>query len=473
MKPELSKEKPILTPSPRQTWQDYQAELKRRNIRKRHTRRLVRCVMFLLVLAASLYGLSVRIDGFSGTPKDFSEPKPSLALSDPSDSQANKTPDLDIKKNNWTALWRNPSSLKEIRPQWTFHQDGKRFSVETTLNASLQHFLNDKIDRKLPKQVAVVVVEPSTGRILALAGHDRINPTNNPCLKSDFPAASIFKIVTASAAVEKHAFKPETSFFYNGQKHTLYKSQLKNTRNKYSHWITLRDSFAQSINPIFGKLGIYHLDMSEIENYARAFGFGEEIEFELGKFRSSLFVSEEPYHLAEIASGFNRKTTLSPLHGALIASAVLNGGRFMSPSLIDRVTNGDGETVYQGHTSQISQAISPSTASVLSDLMQATIRSGTSRRAFSGYRYDKVLSKLIIGGKTGSISNITQTSKYDWFVGFAKEKGRAESIAVSVLVVHGETLSRRAGSYARMAIKAYYEEHFNGKSAVSNNKRRS
>jgi len=185
----------------------------------------------------------------------------------------------------------------------------------------------------------------------------------------------------------------------------------------------------------------------------------------LGMSRSGLFVSEEPYHLAEVASGFNRKTTLSPLHGALIASAVLNGGKLMSPSLIDRVTNGKGETVYRGQTSQISQAISPNTASVLSDLMQATIRSGTSRRAFSGYRYDRVLSKLIIGGKTGSISNVTQTSKYDWFVGFAKEKGRAESIAISVLVVHGETLSRKAGSYARMAIKAYYEEYFNGKNS--------
>ncbi len=105
--------------------------------------------------------------------------------------------------------------------------------------------------------------------------------------------------------------------------------------------------------------------------------------------------------------------------------------------------------------------------------MQATIRSGTSRKAFRGYRYDKVLSRLVIGGKTGSISNLEHTSKYDWFVGFAKDKKAPESIAVSVLVVHGDKVGRKAGSYARLAIRAYYDAYFSGKSASSGSNERS
>ena len=88
--------------------------------------------------------------------------------------------------------------------------------------------------------------------------------------------------------------------------------------------------------------------------------------------------------------------------------------------------------------------------------MEATIRYGTSRKAFRGYQKDEVLSKLNIGGKTGSIYNRSHELKYDWFVGFADLKNGNHKVAVAVVVAHEKYIGIRASRYAYMAMKKYY-----------------
>ncbi|MCP3901798.1 MAG: PbpA, partial [Desulfobacteraceae bacterium] len=82
--------------------------------------------------------------------------------------------------------------------------------------------------------------------------------------------------------------------------------------------------------------------------------------------------------------------------------------------------------------------------------------------AFRGHNKDKVLSKLVIGGKTGSIYNKKHTIKYDWFTGFAKEKNKTideynNKLAVSIVVGHGDYIGTRASNYGKMIIKEYYK----------------
>jgi cell division protein FtsI/penicillin-binding protein 2 len=71
-----------------------------------------------------------------------------------------------------------------------------------------------------------------------------------------------------------------------------------------------------------------------MQQFADDFGYNQSIPFELPLNPIRCSVSDDPYHLAEIASGFNKETQLSPLHAALMASVVLNGGRLMSPVLV-------------------------------------------------------------------------------------------------------------------------------------------
>jgi cytidyltransferase-like protein len=267
------------------------------------------------------------------------------------------------------------------------------------------------------------------------------------------------KLITAAAAVETCDLEPGSLLNFSGGKYTLYKSQLDPKPSKYANRITLKDSFAQSVNPVFGKLGANRLGKDVIEDYAEAFGFNREIDFELPLRPSRIELSDKAFALAEVASGYNRTTRISPLHGAIMAAAVVNHGRWVEPTVVDWIVNDAGQTVYQNQTVYRDQAIDLETARVLRRLMQATVQSGTAHRAFQKHHGDKVLSRLEIGGKTGSMGDGSAEMFYDWFVGYARELHGTEQVVFAVVVAHEDYIGTRASAYAAMAIKEYFKGH--------------
>ncbi|HHC25059.1 MAG TPA: PbpA [Desulfobacterales bacterium] len=341
------------------------------------------------------------------------------------------------------------------------------FYVETSIDTSLQNFILKKMDTSTSRYVGIVAMDPYTGRVLAMVGFDEDDASGNPCTDNRFPAASVFKIVTAAAAIEKCGFDSDSQLTYSGRKHTLYKSQLREKTKRRVRKITLRDSFAQSINSVFGKIGIHQLGKTTLQEYAEAFGFNRNIDFEIPLAPSVISISDEPYRWAEIASGFNRETTISPLHGALIASAVLNRGRLIEPVIIDKIKDEEGQVIYQSRLTPLNQAITPHASEVMNDLMKATIQSGTCRKMFRGYKKDPVLSRLSIGGKSGSISSKARDARFDWFVGFAEEKDGHEKIVISAVIAHGKYIGIRAAQYARILIKKYFSNYFSNKASES------
>ncbi|ABA88617.1 transpeptidase [Syntrophotalea carbinolica DSM 2380] len=330
--------------------------------------------------------------------------------------------------------------------------------IETSLDEDLQNYLLSHMDRKNSRDIGIVVMDADTGRVLAMAGYDKTGSAGNPCLRSNFPAASIFKIVTAAASVDHCNYTAKSTMHFNGYKHTLYKRQLTEKTNKYTNTVSFKDAFAQSINPVFGKLGELRLGKSVLEKYADTFRFNEPLNFDLSLQPSHFRITEDPYNWAEIASGFNRDTTISPLHGAVMASAVLNQGRITAPYLVDRILDDEGNTLYHGEQSWEQQAMSENASAVLRQMMQTTIKSGTARKSFRGYRKDKILSQLQIGGKTGSMDNKTHDVRYDWFVGFARELSGKANLTVAVMVAHEKYIGIRASQYARMAITHYFRK---------------
>jgi len=293
---------------------------------------------------------------------------------------------------------------------------------------------------------------------LAMAGYDRSNPDGNPCLDSRFPAASVFKIITAAAAVEAGDLNPGAILKFSGDRYTLYKSQIASKTPKNASQISLKDSFAQSVNPVFGKLGANLLGKDVIEAYAEAFGFNREIEFELPLRPSRIELTDGPFELAEVASGYNRTTRISPLHGAAMAATILNQGRWVEPTIVDWVSNDAGQTIYQSQAVYRDQAIDRDTAKVLRQLMQATVQSGTAHKEFQKHHGDKVLSRLEIGGKTGSMGDGVGEMRYDWFVGYAREPQRNKQMVVAVVVAHEGYIGTRAAAYAIMAMKEHFQE---------------
>jgi cell division protein FtsI/penicillin-binding protein 2 len=141
----------------------------------------------------------------------------------------------------------------------------------------------------------------------------------------------------------------------------------------------------------------------------------------------------------------------------MMAAAVVNQGRWVEPTIVDWIISDAGQAVYQNQAVYRDRAIDLATAKVLRHLMQATVQSGTAHKEFQKHHGDKVLSRLEIGGKTGSMGDGSAETFYDWFVGYARELDGTGQVVFAVVVAHEEHIGTRASAYAAMAIKEYFK----------------
>jgi membrane peptidoglycan carboxypeptidase len=195
---------------------------------------------------------------------------------------------------------------------------------------------------------------------------------------------------------------------------------------------------------------------------AMSFGFNENLSFEMPLDISTFELGDDPedsFHLAELASGFNRETRLSPVHGAMIASVVLNGGDIFEPTIVSEVYDLDNKLVYRSRPKILGRAISLQTAEELSVLMQAAVTNGTGRKHFSDIGNNPILSKLTLGGKSGTI-NDEEGNRVEWFVAFASpesEEGSLEQLALAAVVVHDGRTNVSSQELVKKALQAYYK----------------
>ncbi len=444
------------------SWMTCQMRTRRTAARRRLARKAVRYVTTFLFVFILIYGITGEAvyhmdpaEKQAAGQAESEEDGPMLA------HQRSPENSPRIRREEIPGLLDDRVFVNLKKPAFDIANGKGTYRVQTTLDGDLQRYLLENLNRSYARYIAIVVMAPDTGRVLAMVGYDREDSRNNPCLDSHFPAASIFKIVAAAAAVEKGGFRPDSSIAYSGRKYTLYKFQLEKPSKRATRSVSFKDAFAQSINPVFGKLGVHHLGRDALREYAEAFGFNRSLGFEIPFPPSEIAIKEIPYHWAEIASGFNRQTRISPLHGALIASAVENGGSLMAPILVDAIADNASRAVYQSAPSPIGRAVSSEASGILRGLMEETVATGTCRKTFRKADRDPVLSRLRIGGKTGSINSRDHSyRRYDWFVGFAGDKEGDETIALSAIVVHDKFIGTKAREYGRMAIRRYFDRYF-------------
>jgi cell division protein FtsI/penicillin-binding protein 2 len=338
-------------------------------------------------------------------------------------------------------------------------EKGNALYVRTTMDPALQSWAVGYMPNVKALSAALVVMHPQDGEVQAMASYLADGQPVNLALRSSFPAASLFKLITAAGAVEKKNMGSDSTVSYDGGKHTLYKKNVESGIKEGEHQVTLKEGFANSINSVFGKIGAFSLGPKGLESFAKKFYFNQPISFEMPVQKSQFDVQEDedPYRLAELASGFNRTTKVSPLHGAMLASAIVNQGTLMEPAIVREIFDQDNRIYYerQGPVS-LGEVVSPRTVAELKTLMEATVTEGTGRRRFGDADTHKVLSKLDIGGKSGTINN-DEGHRVDWFICYAKEKQGTEAIAVASVVVHGAKMGIRSQEIARQAIIQYFK----------------
>lgn len=332
------------------------------------------------------------------------------------------------------------------------------YSVQYSLSAELQSFTKNIVKRYRPDYCDVVVLDARTGRILVLLSTEVGEPSPvNRVIKATFPAASIFKMVTAAAAIEKYNLTPEVEISYTGSNYTLYKRNLFNkTPNRWARTLSMTEAFAKSINIYFGKLAIEFMHPLDLVDYANRFLFNQKIQTDLPvEISKAGLIDQDPYHVAEIASGYNDVNTLSPLHGALMASAVVNDGVVYAPYIVDALFDESGQEIYRAQSEVVAQPILFHTAQKLRELMMATVQSGTSRKSFRQLNKSLRFQELEVGGKTGSLTGSEPKGKTDWFVGYA-EKGE-DRLAIAVVTVNKEFWRVKSAFLAQEIIKQHFK----------------
>jgi penicillin-binding protein A len=434
------------------TWRNYQRRLRVMNGLRYHLRRLPRLGVYagstFLLLITILYTASWIFANFDADTRR-------------TEKKEKHGPEWDnqFSKKDLSGLLQhlNLTGSTETRT-YTLAKQGVKFIVETSIEPELQNYITTLLSHSMTDRAAAIVLKPDTGRILAMAQYERHETGDERILglEADFPAASLFKIVSAAAAIEAKGFTPDKTLAFRGKKHTLYKSQLKQANGRYTVKTNLKMAFSGSINPVFGKIGIYYLGKDLIKEYADKFLFNHTIPFDLPIDMSTVQVPDDDFGLAEVASGFNKKTRISPLHAALITAAVVNNGDIMAPWLVRAVNDYTGKVLYRVTPSRLASPLKPHTAETLRILMRETVVSGTSRKAFRRLRRKKSFKNIELGAKTGTINDERDQFKYDWITAYALPRQGEGGICITILAVHGEKLGIRASEMARYVINHYF-----------------
>jgi peptidoglycan glycosyltransferase len=357
------------------------------------------------------------------------------------------------------ALGKRRVTAQELRDTLTFTMHDDRFEVISTIQIALQEKVEALYRRYDPLYAAFVAVDPDTGAVLAMADHSRLGHSENLALKSTYPAASVFKIVTSAAAIESAHMQPETAVPFNGSYTTLYKRNLTYKTDRWTRHIRLSEALGKSINSIFGKVAVHGIGRTSLQQYANAFGFNQAITFDMPVDISSVIVPEDDYGIAESGSGYTKRQTLSPLQGVLIAATIANGGNTPQPSIVKTVLDHDKTVVYEFAPSMINRPITSQTAGLLSEMMEKTITQGTARKIFNDYNRHPILSRLFIAAKTGSLTGDEPRGKYDWFVGFARSNDSGEKrIAFASMIVNDKFWRVKSAFIAREVLLEYYKD---------------
>lgn len=319
----------------------------------------------------------------------------------------------------------------------TIDRDRRGYDVILSLDIELQQLAYNLLGFR---KGAVVAMEPSTGRVLAMVSRPGFNPAEvearwdelrndpaspllNRAAQGLYPPGSTMKIVTAAGIL---GLKPETKdrVFDAPGFIVVEGRRIEDTQARGE--LRLAQAMARSSNYVFATLGLEQGASVFVET-SRSFGLTSEIPFDLPVGKGSLPEPENlsRLELAESAIGQGR-VLVSPLGMCLVASAVANGGKIMAPTLVDAVGSPGGPKIRTFKSKLLFSPVDTATAGTLKEMMVQAVAGGTGRGAR--------IPGIKVAGKTGSAEN-PHGQTHAWFIGFAPADN--PQVAVAVVVENG------------------------------------
>ncbi|MER6220333.1 peptidoglycan D,D-transpeptidase FtsI family protein [Streptomyces sp. 900105755] len=326
-------------------------------------------------------------------------------------------------------------------------------NVVTTLSAAAQKAAYNGLKAQGGKG-AVVALEPSTGKILALASYPSYDPSSfagtsdtdaeawkklqkkydpndpmlNRALRETYPPGSTFKVVTAAAALENGLYKTADENTDSPLPYVMpgTTTELKNEGNIPCKNATMRNALKFSCNTVFGKIGA-DLGNDKMLAEAKKFGFDSE-QFTPVRSSASVFSDNMNQSQTALSSIGQYNTAATPLQMAMVASAVANDGKLMKPYMVDKLQSSNLDTVSQTDPEEMSQPLSSSNAQILQSMMETVVKDGTGKNA--------QINGITVGGKTGTAQHGVENSEnpYAWFISYAKLPDGSKPVAVAVVI---------------------------------------
>jgi peptidoglycan glycosyltransferase len=325
--------------------------------------------------------------------------------------------------------------------------------VVTTIDAKAQQAAFNGLGGK---RGAVAAIEPSTGKILALASTPSYDPGTvsgtgsavtaawnalaanstqpmlNRALRQTYPPGSTFKVVTLAAGLANGVYSGIDVPTDSPDPYTPKDTSTPLTNESSSDACadaTLRYALAVSCNTVFGKLGV-DVGLQGMVRMAEAFGFNQRNQtIPVGVAPSVFDTTVTGQALLALSSIGQYNTAATPLEMAAVTAAIANGGVLMKPQLVAATTRSDG-TVLKGFSPQrFGQPISATVAGEVQQAMQGVVTSGTGGNA--------AIPGVVVGGKTGTAQNGVNNSgtPYAWFISWARPAaGGAAPVAVAVVI---------------------------------------
>jgi len=331
-------------------------------------------------------------------------------------------------------------------------------SVELTINPAAQTAaFNGLTQLGAGVQGAVVAIEPTTGKILALAStpsydpnqlashdlsevsqaYDKLNkdpaqPTVDRAIQTALPPGSTFKLVTAAAALESGSYSPDSRVPGGTSLDLPQTSKPLHNENGSScggSQITLTQALDVSCNVSFGWLGL-QVGTDRLRTQAEKFGFGQHYLDDLSPQAVSRFPPGDlaPPYLAYSAIG-QYEVAATPLQMAMVSAGIANGGTVMKPYVVDEVQSPEFDVLDKTQPSEFSQAVSSQTARDLTTMMESVVQNGTGTAA--------QIPGVAVAGKTGTAQSTPSRPPYAWFTSFAPADD--PKVAVAVLVQSSST----------------------------------
>ncbi len=317
-------------------------------------------------------------------------------------------------------------------------------SLVTTLDETIQRYLEEGLDQSIKDTQAEyaygIIMDVNTGAILAMSSKpdynlnkpyditsqavrdhldsiadERLkeeaettawfNQWKNRTISDTYEPGSVFKIITAAAALEENIWDMSRTYVCGGA------IQVDDRRMHCSHreghgTQTFSQAFANSCNPFFIQLGL-DMGVDNFYKYFEAFGFTERTGIDLPSEQLGMYHSADSMKKTKVqlaSSAFGQSFTVTPIQTITAVSAIANGGKLMKPHIVAKTLDPDGNIISETQPVVKRQVISENTAQIITGMMEDVVSTGTGQNAYvAGYR---------VAGKTGTSEILEEPGEY-------------------------------------------------------------